>query len=658
MCGIAGFLCASADRDSDWLTRTAAAMSEAVCHRGPDDAGAWVDAEAGVALGHRRLSIIDVSPLGHQPMRSQDGRWVLSYNGELYNTPVLRAALERRGTRFAGHSDTEVILEHVAAFGMEQTLRSADGMFGFAVWDRRRRVLALARDRVGEKPLYWGWQGSTLLFASELKAMRRHPDFAGRVDRGAAASMLRYGYVPAPWSIYEGIAKVLPGTFVELDAAQPGSARTTTYWSFREVVERDRPDRGGSSDVELVDELDGHLRAAVGSRMASDVPLGAFLSGGIDSSVVVAMMQAQSATPVQTFTIGFSEDGFNEATYAKKVAAHLGTDHTELYVSPDEAMDVVPRLPEMYDEPFGDVSQIPTHLVSALARRSVTVALSGDGGDELFSGYTRYLFHRNVWDRLARVPAPVRGVAARGIRRVHPEQWDRLGRALRPLLPAAVPRSRLGEKLHKGAAMLAARDATDVYRPLLTHWSDPGAVVLGGVEHPDAVVDPARWATLADPTEHMMYLDAISYLPDDILVKVDRASMATSLETRVPLLAPSVIDFAWSLPLADKVRDGKGKWPLRQVLHRYVPAELVERPKMGFGVPVGEWLRGPLRAWAEDLLEPGALRRDGLLDPVVVRQRWAEHCSGERDWQYPLWDALMLVAWHRSVHERSGAMAG
>jgi asparagine synthase (glutamine-hydrolysing) len=658
MCGIAGFVRAPADRDSDWLTQTASAMAEAVCHRGPDDAGAWVDAEAGVALGHRRLSIIDVSPLGHQPMSSKDGRWVLSYNGELYNTPVLRAALGARGTRFAGHSDTEVLVEHIAAFGLEQTLRAADGMFGFAVWDRRRRVLALARDRVGEKPLYWGWQGSTLLFASELKALRRHPDFTGALDRGAAASMLRYGYVPAPWSIYEGIAKLSPGTFVEIDPTQQGRERTITYWSFREVAERARPDRSGAGDGELVDELDGLLRAAVGSRMASDVPLGAFLSGGIDSSTVVALMQAQSAAPVQTFTIGFSEDGFDEATYAKQVAAHLGTDHTELYVSPREALDVVPRLPEMYDEPFGDVSQIPTHLVSALARRSVTVALSGDGGDELFGGYTRYTFHRGVWDRLGRVPAPVRGLAARGIRRLQPEQWDRAGRALRPVLPGAVPTSRLGEKLHKGAAMLAAQDATDVYRPLLSHWTEPSGVVLGGAERLDAVVDRTRWASLDDPTEHMMYLDAISYLPDDILVKVDRASMATSLETRVPLLAPSVIDFAWSLPIGDKIRDGQGKWPLRQVLHRYVPAELVERPKMGFGVPVGEWLRGPLREWAQDLLAPAALRHEGLLDADVVGQRWREHLTGERDWQYPLWDALMLVAWHRSIEDCPGVVAG
>lgn len=647
MCGIVGFVRPASDRAPEVLARLAQQMATALEHRGPDDAGTWVDAAAGVGLGHRRLSIIDLSPTGHQPMTSQDDRWVLVYNGELYNTDDLRDLLIGKGVTLHGTSDTEVLLECIALLGVVETLRRADGMFALAAWDRRERRLSLARDRMGEKPLYWGWQGGTLLFGSELKALRRHPDFRGNLDRSSAASMLRYGYVPSPWSIYQGIGKLEPGTVVKVDPARPGDERTTAFWSIREVVERPRVT--GRGDTEVVDELDALLRRSVRSRMAADVPLGAFLSGGIDSSTVVALMQAQSSRPVQTFTIGFAEQGYDEATYARAVAQHLGTDHTELYVAPADALAVVPDLPAMYDEPFADSSQIPTHLVSALARQRVAVALSGDGGDELFAGYTRYVFHRSLWGKIGRVPGPARSLGARTIRRVPPARWDAVRQALGPVLPAAVPRTRLGEKLHKGAAMLAAREPEAVYRPLLSHWTDPASVVLGSEEHRDAVVDPSRWASLADPTERLMYLDSIGYLPDDILVKVDRAAMATSLETRVPLLAPDVVEFAWSLPLADKIRSGQGKWPLRQVLHRYVPRELVERPKMGFGVPVGEWVRGPLRAWAQDLLDPVSLAAEGLLDPAVVSATWAEHCSGERDWSYPIWNVLMLVAWQRAA---------
>jgi asparagine synthase (glutamine-hydrolysing) len=647
MCGITGFLRPQADTDADALARIADSMSLSLAHRGPDDAGTWVDAETGVALGHRRLSIIDLSPTGHQPMVSSDGRWVLAYNGELYNTDELRQVLVGKGVQLRGTSDTEVLVESFALFGVVETLRRADGMFALGVWDRQRRVLSLARDRVGEKPLYWGWQGTILLFGSELKALVGHPDFRGEIDRSAAASMLRYGYVPTPWSIYRGIGKLEPGTVLEVDPSAPGRERSTAFWSFREVAEGQR--RPGRSDQEVVDELDVLLRRAVRSRMAADVPLGAFLSGGIDSSIVVALMQAQSVTPVQTFTIGFNETGYDEAVHAKAVASHLGTDHTELYVTPADALAVVPKLPEMYDEPFADSSQIPTHLVSELAGRRVKVALSGDGGDELFGGYTRYLFHRRLWGTIGRVPAPARAVGARVIRGVPSARWDALARALGPALPASVPRARLGEKLHKGAAMLAARDPEQVYRPLLSHWSDPSSVVLGASEHRDAAVDPSRWASLTDATERMMFLDSISYLPDDILVKVDRAAMATSLETRVPLLAPEVVGFAWSLPLGDKIRAGDGKWPLRQVLHRYVPRELVERPKMGFGVPVGEWVRGPLRDWAEDLLNPASLAAGGLLDPSVVARTWQEHKTRERDWSYPVWNVLMLMAWQREA---------
>lgn len=647
MCGIAGCLRAARDADAATLGAWATEMAGTLAHRGPDDAGTWVDPDAGVALGHRRLSIIDLSPMGHQPMVSADGRWIMTYNGELYNTGDLRAPLVATGAELRGSSDTEVLLETISRHGILEALRRVDGMFALAVWDRSRRVLTLARDRMGEKPLYWGWQNGTLLFGSELKALRRHPDFVGRIDRDAAGSMLRYGYVPAPWSIYHGIGKVMPGTVLEIDPARRGVENSVAYWSLRELAEGARDSE--LTDTQVVDRLEGLLAAAVRSRMAADVPLGAFLSGGIDSSTVVALMQAQSATPIRTFTIGFAEQGYDEAEQARAVAAHLGTEHTEIYVTAADALGVVPALAQMYDEPFADPSQIPTHLVSALARRSVTVALSGDAGDELFGGYTRYTFHRGVWGRLSRVPSPVRGLAARSIRQLSPARWDALGRRLDPVLPAAVPRARLGDKLHKGASMLGAQTPEQVYRPLLSHWHDPAGVVLGGSEHLDAVVDPTRWAAVSDATERLMYLDSVAYLPDDILVKLDRASMATSLETRVPLLDPKVIAFAWSLRLDQKIRRGQGKWPLRQVLHRHVPQHLVDRPKMGFGVPVGEWIRGPLRPWAEDLVDDRSLREGGLLDPAVVRARWSEHLSGTRDWSYALWDVLMLAAWQRSV---------
>lgn len=658
MCGIAGFLDTARDRNAARLGELVCAMTGAVAHRGPDDVGHWVDAAAGVALGHRRLSIIDVSPMGHQPMVSRDGSLVLVYNGELYNSAQLRVRLEQRGVRFAGHSDTEVLLESLAELGVEETLRAADGMFAFAVWDRTRRRLVLARDRVGEKPLYWGWQGGTLLFGSELKSLTRHPRFCGRLDRGAAAGMLRYGFVPGPWSIYEGVSKLPQGSWVVVDPERPGSEQVSTYWSFREVAEgqsavrrarRSGPGRDTAhADRETVDELEELLRTAVRSRMTSDVPLGAFLSGGIDSSVVVALMQAQSDAPVKTFTIGFHDDVYDEARHAEAVAAHLGTEHTLLRVSPQQALDVVPQLPTMFDEPFADASQIPTYLLSVLARGSVKVALSGDGGDELFAGYVRYLFNQSVWQRMSRVPGPLRSLGARAIRGVPPARWDGAARLVSPLLPPVLPTTRLGERMHRGADLLAARDPEQVYRPLRSHWQDPASLVLGGVEHRDAVVDPRRWARLDEPTERLMYLDSVTFLPDDVLTKLDRAAMATSLETRVPLLDPRVISFAWGLPLEDKIRGTAGKWPLRAVLHRYVPPALVERPKMGFGVPVGDWVRGPLRDWSEEVLDPHQLRQDGLLDADQVRQRWDEHLSGTRDWTYALWDVLMLVSWYRA----------
>ncbi|MET0395661.1 MAG: asparagine synthase (glutamine-hydrolyzing) [Longimicrobiaceae bacterium] len=642
MCGLTGFWDVSGRGSRDELESTAARMAGMLLHRGPDDGGTWADEAAGIALGHRRLSIVDLSSCGHQPMESAGGRYVVAFNGEIYNFQPLRRELEQRGHRFRGHSDTEVLLAAVEAWGLEAALRRFVGMFAFALWDRERRSLFLARDRMGEKPLYYGWSGGVFLFGSELKALRGHPAWRGEIDRDSLALYLRYNYVPAPYSIYRGIAKLMPGTYAEVRPDAPGAhPQPVAYWSMGDVVEAGARDPFRGSDAEAEAALDELLRDAVRQQLMGDVPLGAFLSGGVDSSTVVALMQAQSARPVRTFTIGFHEDQFNEAEHAKAVAAHLGTDHTELYVTPREAMEVIPSLPSLYDEPFADSSQVPTFLVSQLARRSVTVSLSGDGGDELFGGYNRYFLGRRVWDRIRPVPRPLRRAAAGLVTRVAPAHWDRVNR----MLPARLRQPQLADRLRKAAEVVGAPDPEAIYMRLVSQWMDPTALVPGSVEPLTTVTDRGAWPRLDDFTERMMYLDAVSYLPGDILAKVDRAAMGVSLETRVPLLDHRVVELAWRLPLGMKVRGGKGKWILRQVLHRYVPRELIERPKMGFGIPVGDWLRGPLRDWAEALLDERRLRGEGYFDPAPIRQRWREHLSGERDWQWALWSVLMFQAW-------------
>lgn len=645
MCGITGFIEHHASTEAALVAR-AASMADALSHRGPDDAGTWADPSVGVAFGHRRLAIIDVSPLGHQPMVSHDGRWVLAYNGELYDYRDLRARLERRGVVLRGASDTEVLLESIALDGLAQTLATTDGMYAFALWDRRERRLLLARDRLGEKPLYFGWSGATFLFASELKALQAHPDFHGVIDREALALFMRYAYVPTPHTIYVGISKLEPGTWLSIDPLKPGEVGVSQrFWSLTEVAERGAARPFTGTRKQAIDELERTMRRAVRSRMVADVPLGAFLSGGIDSSTVVALMQAQSSSPVRTYTIGFHESSFDEAVAARAVAAHLGTDHTELYVTPREAQDVVPGLPSIYDEPFADSSQIPTLLVSKLARTDVTVALSGDGGDELFGGYTRYSVHRRFWSSAGRAPRAVRRRVAGAVTAVGPEQYDALARALDPLLPRGLPRSLVGDKVHKFAGVLSATSAEEAYVGLISHWTDPASVVIGGREPPTTATDFSAWPRSLDRTSQLMAIDAVTYLPDDILVKVDRAAMAVSLETRVPLLAPAVVELAWQLPLAWKVAADGAKPLLKAVLHRYVPRALVDRPKMGFGVPIGSWLRGALRPWAEDLLDRSMLEQQGYFDASTVRTRWQQHLSGERDWKYHLWDVLMFQAW-------------
>ncbi|CAN5658331.1 asparagine synthase (glutamine-hydrolyzing) [soil metagenome] len=652
MCGFAGYFERGGLNGSE-AGPSLQAMTDAIVHRGPDDAGAWFDADAGIALGHRRLSIIDLSPLGHQPMFSACGRYAVIFNGEIYNFQELGRDLAGRGHQFRGHSDTEVLLAAVVEWGVRGALERFNGMFAFAIWDREERALFLARDRAGEKPLYYGWMGRSFLFGSELKALMAHPDFRGEIDRDAVALYLRHNYVPAPYCIFRGLHKLPAGSLLRLD--EDGAAAPEAYWSFREVAERGMREPFAGSFPEAVDRLDELLLDAVKLRMVADVPLGAFLSGGVDSSVVVALMQAQSTRPVKTFTIGFHEGLYNEAEYAKAVATHLGTDHTELYVTPEEAMQVIPRIPALYDEPFSDSSQIPTFLVSQLARQHVTVSLSGDAGDELFGGYNRYFWARRIWNKIGWVPAPFRRAAAAPIRAIPAPVSDAVVSRMRGILPARIGEKSLGNRVRQAAEILGVRNPEEMYSWLVSHWKNPERVVRGGVERPTVLSQRELWADLPDFTHRMMYLDSMMYLPDDILVKVDRAAMGVSLESRVPLLDPRIIEFAWRLPLGMKVGETSGKKVLREVLFRYVPRELIERPKMGFGVPIDSWLRGPLRGWADDLLDPSRLRTEGIFNPEPIQEKWKEHLSGRADWHYYLWDILVLQMWKDYYAVGSGA---
>jgi asparagine synthase (glutamine-hydrolysing) len=656
MCGLTGIF-DTQNQATEGLHHVVNAMTSHLAHRGPDANDVWVG--DGIALGHRRLSILDLSPAGAQPMHSACGRYVIAYNGEIYNHLDLRRDLEAVGAapEWRGHSDTETLLAWIAHWGLDETLRRAAGMFAIVLWDSRDKRLSLARDRVGEKPLYWGWAGRAVVFGSELKALRQHPDFPRDVCREALAQYLRFAYVPAPRSIHPGVYKLEPGCILTIDGAPPaappnaplrpgevhGSLSIRRYWSLNEMIEAGARS-SFTSEGEALATVDEALRRAVGRQMVADVPLGAFLSGGIDSSLIVALMQAQSSRPVQTFTVGFENPAFNEAPFAAAVARHLGTDHTELTVTEKEAREVIPLLPDMYDEPFADSSAIPTHLVCKAARRTVTVALSGDAGDELFGGYNRYFWGPRIWQRLDWMPHLVRHGLGCAIAAVPVNAWDSLGaisggRVTRP-----------GDKAHRLAARLRdVRTMDDLYRSLVSEW--PGEQMVPGLDNSGQTLldDPLPAVVVGDASARMMAQDMRTYLPDDILCKVDRAAMAISLETRVPFLDPDVLAASARLPAQMKIRDGQGKWALRQILYRHVPRELIERPKSGFGIPVGDWLRGPLRDWAEDLLSEENLRRDGLIDSAPIRQAWAEHLSGRRDWTHRLWIILMLMAWRERV---------
>ncbi len=658
MCGFVGFLGGiSSEYDENALLRR---MADTIVYRGPDDGDVWYDSDQRIGLGHRRLAVVDLSPAGHQPMMSFSGRYVVAFNGEIYNHLDLRKELEQipsspisakgKGIEWRGHSDTETLLAGVEAWGLEATLKKSIGMYAIALWDRKTSTLTLARDRIGEKPLYYGWQGEggkkVFLFGSELKALKSHPAFLAQIDRGALCLLLRHSYIPAPYSIYKSIAKLEPGCLLSVSLAQP-EQKIFKYWDAIEVAQAGVAQPFAGTPDQAVDELEALAKNAVRQQMMADVPLGAFLSGGIDSSTVVALMQSQSSRPVKTFTIGFNEEGYNEAVYAKAVARHLGTDHTELYVTAEQAMEVIPRLPSLFCEPFADASQIPTFLVSQLAKQQVTVSLSGDAGDELFCGYNRYQMTSSVWRKLSMLPVPLRTLAAKGITAFSPTTWDRLA----CVVPGAHRYAALGDKLHKGAGVLASRNFDELYLGMVSHLPNPEDWVIGGQEPPTHLTGLRPDLEGLGEVERMMALDTISYLPDDVLVKVDRSGMGVSLEGRVPFLDHRIIEFAWSLPLDFKLRDGQAKWPLRQVLSRYVPRELIDRPKIGFGVPLHDWLRGSLRDWAENLLGERRLEREGYFHPMPIRNMWIEHLSEKRNWSSSLWNILMFQAWleHQSV---------
>lgn len=638
-------------------------MTDRLVHRGPDAGAVWTDGEAGIALGHRRLAIVDLSAAGSQPMHSACRRYVMAFNGEIYNHEALRQELAQQ---WRGHSDTETLLAGFARWGIEPTLQRAVGMFAIALWDRVERRLYLIRDRMGEKPLYYGWSGSAFLFGSELKAMRAYPGFDNAVDRNALSLYFRHNAIAAPYTIYRNIFKLEPGCMLSLTAkdaegaapralsapAAYGSLRLQRWWSLRAAVEAGRATQVDDEE-EALEMLEARLRESIRLQSRADVPLGAFLSGGVDSSLIVALMQSESQRPVHTYTIGFDDAAYDEAGHARAIARHLHTDHTELYVSAAQGLDVIARLPALFDEPFSDVSQIPTFLVAQQAKKHVTVALSGDAGDELFAGYNRHLRAPQLWKLMSRLPAGCRHWLAVGLQRM-PAGAASL---LQPMLPGRLQAALLADKLLKLADRIDdVRDCDDFYVNLLSEWKQPDRLVLGAREPPTLLQRRDQWPDLPAFEDRMMYLDAMTYLPDDILVKVDRAAMGVALETRVPFLDHRVVELAWRLPLSMKIGRGQGKQILRKILYRHVPRELIERPKQGFAVPIGDWLRGPLKDWAGALLDPARLRREGFLDPAPVALRWRQHMAGARNWEHSLWSVLMFQAW-LEAQQREAASA-
>ncbi len=642
MCGITGFV----DRHCADFDQALAKMTGQLQHRGPDDGGYWFEAEHGVALGHRRLSIIDLSPTGSQPMFSSDKRFVISYNGEIYNFHEIRKKLEEHGTIFRGTSDTEVMLEAFNVWGINETLSLLNGMFAFALWDRQEKIFYLVRDRLGVKPLYYSVQLGKLFFGSELKSIIVNPKFSKKLCRPAVDSLMRKGYIEAPLSIYEDIQKLPPGTIAtwNLKNSEVGQPELKTYWTpFTTALLSKDPDINVTGAISHLHDL---LRDSIKIRMISDVPLGAFLSGGIDSSLVVAIMQELSTNPVKTFSIGFFESGYNEAGFAKEVAAHLGTDHTELYVTPGEALAIIPHLPKIYDEPFGDPSMIPTLLVSKLTRQKVTVSLSGDGGDELFLGYNRYFGADSIWNIIKFLPTSTRKALVSVIRFLSPKQLDDIFRALSFIIPQKYRLKNPGEKLHRISHRMGAHNFREFYGNIISHWPQ-GTVLLDPNESILFSNLNIKDSAILDNFSYMSVTDITNYLVDDILVKLDRASMAYSLEAREPLLDYRIVELALSLPTSVKYRGGTPKWILRKILDTYLPQSLYDRPKMGFSVPIDTWLRNELKDWASDLLDPVKIKAQGIFNPQIISHYWTEHLSGRANHMYLLWDALMFQAWTR-----------
>ncbi len=643
MCGIAGLYTFDPRPDRIQIHNTVQNMTDALQHRGPDDDGIWQDPNMPLALGHRRLSILDLSPLGKQPMESTSSRYIIAFNGEIYNFKTIRSELEISSKiNFRGHSDTEVLLSAIDHWGLQETLKKLNGMFAFALWDRKAKALYFVRDRFGKKPLYIGWAGSTLVFGSELKALCTHTDFNRDISREALTSYLRFGYVPAPFSIYKHVWQLLPGSCIALDIAmlRPGqdlSALMEYYWRPKDALEK-----AGKSPItpghDMVDNLETILSDCVKDRMVSDVPLGAFLSGGLDSSAIVSLMQKNSTTPVKTYTIGFEEQGFNEAEHAKDIAAHLGTDHHELYLKPEQALDLIPQMPHIYDEPFADASALPSYLISKFARDSVTVALSGDGGDEMFGGYNRHITGPKAWNIAQNhIPAPLRAPLSDTIKTIPPHIWDKF-RKKRP---------QFGNHMHKFANILTKQSESDVYLSLVSTFQNPKEIMKDGYEEPIPLVDPALQIENLSFAEDMMYWDTLSYLNGDILPKVDRSSMATGLEARAPFLDRRIYDYVWRLPLDVKINNGQGKWLLRQLLKRHVPDTLFSRPKQGFSVPIAKWIREDLKDWAEDLLDEKFLQKQNLFDYKEVRTLWEQHLKGQGAHAQKLWTILMFQAWYK-----------
>jgi len=635
MCGIAGYL-GEVKHPIDCLTK----MADAISHRGPDNMGVWSDHNPSIGFAHSRLSILDLSSAGNQPMHSSSGNYVIIFNGEIYNHKSIRSELESINRRnWLGHSDTETLLAAIEEWGLKKTLAKAKGMFAIALWDKSSNKLSLACDRIGEKPLYYGWVNNQFVFSSELKSIKVFPEFNNSIDRNSLALFLRFNSIPAPYSIYKDIYKLEPGQIIEMNS-QTGKLEKYKFWSLEEVYKNGFKNKFLGSSVQAINQLENILSEAVSSQMQSDVPLGAFLSGGIDSSTIVALMQSCSNSQVNTFTIGFNSKEFDESKHAEMVANHLGTNHFNKFVTEKDALDVIPNLPDIYDEPFADSSQIPTYLVSKFAKEKVTVALSGDAGDELFGGYNRYIFSQKIFKNISKTPNSIKKLMSKIMFSLSEENWNLiLGRLMRNHY------SNIGHKIHKTANIVSSKSIRDLHFKLISQIQNPSDWLKDSNEYKSVFNDNEDRFKEQDSVEIMMAYDLISYLPTDILTKVDRAAMSVSLETRVPFLDPDVIQFSASLPMEFKIRNGVTKWLLREVLYKHVPKDLIERPKMGFAVPLAEWLRGPLKDWAESLLDEKRLHQEGFFNVEFVRDKWSEHISGRRNWSHQLWNVLMFQAW-------------